>query len=181
MSDRPAPGLILTDDARLSVRRCEVPNPALNRFLYVAVGSDWLWHGRRPWTWQQWEETISQPGYDTWIGYHRGSPAGYFEIDATNEHTVEIQYFGLLPPFVGLGLGGDFLSACVHAAWARPATHKVWLHTCSYDHPRALNNYLARGFEIVDTHEGSDKIDDAPFEPWPGSGRQPLTSTADHR
>jgi hypothetical protein len=27
----------------------------------------------------------------------------------------------------------------------------VWLHTCSFDHPAALPNYLARGFRVFKT------------------------------
>lgn len=181
MSGRPDPAPPALTAGELSVTRCEVPNPALNRFFYFGVGSDWLWTGRRPWTWKQWEETVVQPGYDTWIGYHRGSPAGYFELDATNPARVEVQYFGLLPAFIGHGLGGPLLTACIDHAWANPDTETVWLHTCSKDHPRALNNYLSRGFEIVRTDEDTEQLDDAPLEPWPGSARMPVTSAADHR
>ena len=35
-------------------------------------------------------------------------------------------------------------------AWGwRGTTTRVWLHTCSLDHPRALPNYLAAGFRVV--------------------------------
>jgi hypothetical protein len=37
------------------------------------------------------------------------------------------------------------LSSAVRDAWAL-APSRVWLHTCTLDHPNALPNYLARGF-----------------------------------
>jgi len=45
------------------------------------------------------------------------------------------------------GLGGGLLSAAVEKAWEME-TKRVWVHTCSLDHPYALNNYQARGFQI---------------------------------
>ena len=31
-------------------------------------------------------------------------------------------------------------------AWARPGLARVWVHTCSLDHPRALDFYRKSGF-----------------------------------
>jgi hypothetical protein len=39
------------------------------------------------------------------------------------------------------------LTQAVLEAW-RTAPSRVWLHTCSLDHPAALRNYQARGFEV---------------------------------
>ena len=78
--------------------------------------------------------------------YLRGTPAGYFELD-DQDGDVEIAYFGLLPQFLGKGLGGGFLTAAVEKAWEMGAA-RVWVHTCSLDHPNALKNYQARGFQI---------------------------------
>jgi GNAT superfamily N-acetyltransferase len=52
-----------------------------------------------------------------------------------------------LPQFVGKGLGGGLLSAAIENAWGAE-TNRVWVHTCSLDHPNALKNYQARGFQI---------------------------------
>ncbi len=74
-----------------------------------------------------------------------GAPAGYFELQKHADGSVEIAYFGLLPEFLGRGLGKYLLSEAVEAAWALAAS-RVWLHTCSLDGPAALPNYVARGF-----------------------------------
>ena len=68
------------------------------------------------------------------------------------EESVEIAYFGLLPEFLGLGLGGHLLTEATRAAWALHP-RRIWLHTCTFDHPAALPNYQARGFHITRTEE----------------------------
>ena len=68
-------------------------------------------------------------------------------LDDERRRSVEIAYFGLMPGFIGRGLGATLLAAAVRRGWALPAA-RVWLHTSSHDHPNALANYLARGFRI---------------------------------
>jgi GNAT superfamily N-acetyltransferase len=60
---------------------------------------------------------------------------------------VEIAYFGLLPHAVGTGQGGALLSAAVERAWEMGAS-RVYVNTCTLDHPRALENYQKRGFRL---------------------------------
>jgi len=67
-----------------------------------------------------------------------------------DDGAVEIIYFGLLPAFVGRGLGGALLSSAIEEAW-RVNPLRVWVHTCSLDHPAALANYQARGMKIYKT------------------------------
>jgi GNAT superfamily N-acetyltransferase len=64
------------------------------------------------------------------------------------DDSIEIAYFGLMPEFVGQGLGKYLLARAVEAAWAEKPS-RVWLHTCTLDHPSALPNYLKRGFRRV--------------------------------
>jgi GNAT superfamily N-acetyltransferase len=87
------------------------------------------------------------------VAYVAGTPAGYFEIEKGPEGDVHIVNFGLLPQFIGQGLGGDLLTRAVERAWDWGAT-RVWVSTCSHDHPHALKNYLARGFRILETTQG---------------------------
>ena len=55
------------------------------------------------------------------------------------DRSVEIAFFGLLPQFIGKGLGGYLLSEAIRKAWDLDAS-RVWVHTCTLDHPRALGN-----------------------------------------
>ena len=66
---------------------------------------------------------------------------------------MRIECFGLRRPFFGKGIGGAMLSRAVERCWALGAK-RVWLSTCSHDHPHALDNYRARGFELVEERTG---------------------------
>ncbi len=126
--------------------KLEIPLPALNRFFYQEVGKLWHWKDRLKWTEVEWQNWVECETLQTWMLIYRGTPAGYFELDAQNGD-VEIAYFGLLPEFLGKGLGGSFLSAAIEKAWEMGA-ERVWVHTCILDHPHALNNYQSRGLKI---------------------------------
>jgi GNAT superfamily N-acetyltransferase len=156
------------DGGDLDVRRAEVVCPELNRFLYTAVGGDWYWLDRLSWTHQRWLQWLDRPEVETWVGYHRGTPAGYFELEHLPDTGVELVYFGLLPQFVGRGLGGHLLTAAVRRAWELKP-HRVWLHTCTLDHPQAVANYQARGFVLYDQKENVENLPDRSPGPWPGA------------
>lgn len=157
------------------VVRARVPLPELNRFLYASVGADWRWYMRLTWDYAQWRDYLERDEVGTWIAYVDGTPAGYFELERQPPDSVEIAYFGLMPQFIGGGMGGALLTDAVNAAFefgagGRDAT-RVWLHTCTLDHPAALGNYQARGFRIFDTVEEVEEVPDGPMDPWPGAGR----------
>jgi GNAT superfamily N-acetyltransferase len=122
------------------------PAPELSRFFYRAVGGDWYWLDRLDWTYDQWRAWVTAPGHELWTCWVDGVPAGYVELDRQHEGDVEVAYFGLLPEFAGLGLGGWLLTRAVERAWEVEGTRRVWLHTCELDSPAALANYRARGF-----------------------------------
>jgi GNAT superfamily N-acetyltransferase len=156
---RPEDAVPLARERRLEVRRAEIASPELSRWLYLAVGSEWWWHSRLGWDRERWLAWLDRPEVETWIGYLRGTPAGYFELEAQPGGDVELVYFGLLPAFIGQGLGAELLTAAVACAW-QVATRRVWVHTCSLDHPRALANYEARGFRIYDVEEKLERLPD---------------------
>jgi GNAT superfamily N-acetyltransferase len=170
--------LEMTDPAQLvpargarvefSLVRVEIPCPPLNRFLYAAVGGDWYWIDRLTWTHAQWQSYLDRNDLETWVAYVRGAPAGYFELEAQAEGNVEIAYFGLLAQFIGQGLGGALLTAAIERAWEMGA-RRVWVHTCSLDHPSALPAYQARGFRVFDVVTHEQDLPDKPPGPWPGA------------
>jgi GNAT superfamily N-acetyltransferase len=153
----------------VEIRRAGIPSPELSRFFYTAIGGDWFWIDRLPWTYADWMKALSKPGYETWVAYVDGTPAGYFELDGEDE--IEIAYFGLLPQFAGKGIGGHLLTAAIRRAWERKPK-KVWVHTSSFDHEHALANYKARGFRLVKTEESAKELPDRTPGPWPGAERK---------
>jgi GNAT superfamily N-acetyltransferase len=156
-----------TKGVSLDVIRAEVPCPELNRFLYTAVGSSWCWHSRLSWSYRQWLDYLSRTDLETWVGYVHGTPAGYFELER-RAVDVELAYFGLLPSFVGKGLGGALLTTAVERAWNMNAK-RVWVHTSDLDHPAACKNYEARGFRAYRTEKKTEVLPDQALEPWPGA------------
>lgn len=131
--------------------------PSFYRFLYTQVGQKYHWVDRLGWSDAQIAEYLAQPGLSLWVLYMEGAPAGYFELRQCPDDSTEIAYFGLLPEFVGQGLGKRLLSFAVDRAW-ETGMSRVWLHTCTLDDPAAMPNYLNRGFspykqEVYSTDE----------------------------
>jgi GNAT superfamily N-acetyltransferase len=152
------------------VERADIPSPELSRFLYTAVGGDWYWLDRLEWDFARWLAYLDRPAVETLVLYVSGTPAGFVELEVQADDNVEIAYFGLLPRFIGQGLGGYLLSIGVERAWAQGA-RRVWVHTCSLDSPNALANYTRRGFRVYDQRVEGVEVPDEPTGPWPGAGR----------
>ena len=148
-------------DGPFAVVRAEIPSPELNRFLYASVGAPWIWYGRLAWSREKWLEYLDRPELETWVAYRRGTPAGYFELER-QDRDVEIVYFGLLPSFIGQGLGGPLLCAAIERAWQVGGAVRVWVHTCDLDHPHALANYQARGMRIYNVDQKLEEIPERP-------------------
>jgi len=140
----------------IDVRCIEMPQFQFNRFLYQLVGEAWQWTDKLAWSDQQWRELVESPDHQTWVAYFKGAVLGYFELNRAG-NDVEILYFGLAPQFIGQGMGGYLLSKAIDAAWhwtsstSLSEVDRVWVHTCSLDHPSALVNYEARGFNVYKT------------------------------
>jgi GNAT superfamily N-acetyltransferase len=138
-------------NARLQIREERERDWRFNRDLYFRVGERWEWIDKQPWTDEQWKEYAGAPELRTFAAYHHDALAGYYELRRDTEGGVEIAYFGLLPEFIGRGLGGPLLSSAIKEAWSRRggiSPKRVWVHTCNRDHPRALTNYQARGMIV---------------------------------
>ena len=141
-------------DDRFRIQEITEPKWTFNRDLYLAVGERWQWIDKRSWTEEQWKEYAMAPEVRTFGAYHDGTLAGYYELRQDSQNGVEIAYFGLLPEFLDRGLGGALLTSAIEEAWRMPPPVKrVWVHTCTRDHPRALANYQARGFVICEVKE----------------------------
>ncbi len=140
-SRRPLPA-----DCRLE--RVDPCPPPFFRFLYREVGRDWHWLDRLSWSDETIAEYVGQSGLEIWPLVWRGAPAGYAELHRREGGEVELVYFGLMRHAIGQGIGGPFLSEAMGRAW-NADTRRLWLHTCTLDHPNALSNYLARGFHVV--------------------------------
>ena len=142
----------LSDDPRVRIARQRDCSAALFRHLYVEVGRGYHWVDRLPWTDEDIARYLLQPEISLWLMTYEDAPAGYFELRKCEDGSTEVAYFGLLPGFLGKGLGKHLLTAATEQAWSDGA-NRVWLHTCTLDDPAALPNYLKRGFRPFKTEQ----------------------------
>jgi GNAT superfamily N-acetyltransferase len=136
---RPAAPPRIQGDVR--IEPVHPPDGATNRWFYEQVGAPHRWTdhaGRSDAEWQAWAEQV-----ETWVATVDGERAGYYELHETDDGSVELAYFGLLPPAQGQGLGGHLLTHALQRAFTKRP--RVWVHTCTLDGPHALANYEARG------------------------------------
>lgn len=125
---------------------------AVARECYRRVGAPWHWTDRAEWPEAAWAESLAEVGTELWTARAGASLVGFFLL-RTGDGAVEVQYFGLVPEWIGRRVGGWLLTEAVRRAWAMGA-ERVVLSTCSLDGPAALPNYLARGFSVARTvHE----------------------------
>ena len=115
-----------------------------SRGLYRLVGEKWLWTDKLGWSDEEWRYYTSNKNLRTWLVTSNDKIAGYFEL-LRQADDVEIIYFGLTEGFLDRGWGGSLLTEAIRTAWRWHGTKRVWVHTCTLDHPHALGNYMARG------------------------------------
>jgi len=142
----------LSVDPRFVIREAVVRQWPVNRFLYAFVGGPWEWTDKQWWSDEQWRNYVQADSLRTFLALFEGSVAGYYELRRDEINDVEIVYFGLAPEFIGRGFGGVLLTDALQRAWAWDA-RRVWVHTCTRDHPAAVKNYQARGMVVYDIKE----------------------------
>jgi RimJ/RimL family protein N-acetyltransferase len=123
--------------------------------IQARIGTPYRWKSasRTEEEWQVW--FAENPRRTFWLLSFDREPVGMLSYDLHPGDEVEIETFGLLPEFVGKGLGGHALTLGIQQAWElTPSVTRVWLHTSTLDHPHALPNYHRRGFRTFRTKEG---------------------------
>ena len=146
MTARPAHAPVaLPAGRKIALLRARRPGAAFYRYLYDRVGEEWLWYERRAMDDEALSAIIDDERVEIYVLYDDGVPAGFFELDRREEPEIELAYFGLIPEFIGKGLGPYLLSAAIDLAWSyEPA--RLWVHTNTLDHPSALPLYQRFGF-----------------------------------
>lgn len=117
--------------------------------MYRRVGEPWHWTDRRDWSEVDWRGETDRDDVELWLAREGDDVVGYFQLQLHGSDAV-IRYFGLVPEHLGRGIGGPLLSTAIDRCWSMNPS-RVVLNTCTLDHPRALPNYLARGFSVAGT------------------------------
>lgn len=143
MRQRPTP-LPLGDEA---VRRQHRPDLATYRALYRRIGEDWLWFSRAVMPDDALATLLDRRTTEIYILERNGEPQGLAELHRAEPSAtdVEIAMFGVVPEATGTGAARLLMQSALAAAW-QGGTERVWLHTCSFDHPAAVKFYRRSGF-----------------------------------
>ena len=124
------------------------PDFQLNKFFYKQVGKKHRWVDRLSWSDEKWINFISNKNLETYVISESDDLIGFFELLYNPDlNETEISYFGLLEEYIGKGIGGYALSEAIKKSFEKDIK-RVWLHTCTLDHPNALKNYIARGMKV---------------------------------
>jgi GNAT superfamily N-acetyltransferase len=137
----------------VEIRRAVRPTTSFYRYLYDAVGGPWTWTERRLMSDTELAAIVRDARVEVLVLWVDGVPAGYAELDRRAPPDIELAYFGLVPEFIGQGLGRFLLDLAVRRAWSC-GPRRVWVHTCDLDHPNALGVYQKCGFRVYDRRMG---------------------------
>ncbi len=130
---------------KLTLLRAWNPPVSFYRYLYDAVGRPWTWTDRKRLSDEELGAIIQDDDVEIYVLQVGGVPAGYAELDLRRKPEIELAYLGLMPDFIGQGLGPYLLDWMIRRAWEYGPS-RLWLHTCSLDHPGALPLYQRFGF-----------------------------------
>lgn len=130
--------------------RLDPPTLEFYRYLYETIGAKWGWVERSAMPDDELAEIILHEGVDVFVLYMGGVPAGMFELDRRVSDEVELSHFGLVPDFIGRGLGKHLLAAAVDTAWDFEP-NRVWVRSTNLEHPRGILIYQWAGFTAYDT------------------------------
>jgi GNAT superfamily N-acetyltransferase len=128
-----------------ALRRMNKPVLSEYREIYRRVGEQWLWFSRLAMDDEALTAIVHDPAVEVHILRHRGRDEGILEVDFRKFPEVEISFLGVTGQLLGKGAGRYLMNRALEIAWAR-APKRVTIHTCTLDHPRALEFYLKTGF-----------------------------------
>lgn len=124
------------------------PQPDLVKYrtLFARVGTPWLWFSRAVMPDKKLAAILSNPAVEVFaVVDPHGIEVGMLELDFGDLPNCEIAYFGLVPELNGSGHGRWLMAETLARAWRKDVS-RVWVHTCTLDHPSALGFYRAQGF-----------------------------------
>ena len=128
-----------------SLRKVDAPALHWYRDLHRRVGEEWLWFSRARLNDRELAAIIHAPGIEVHALVVDGRDEGLLELDFREAGECELAFFGLARDAVGQGLGRFLMNAALALAWEKPI-RRFWVHTCTFDHPAALDFYQRSGF-----------------------------------
>lgn len=137
-----ADGLARSD---LMLRQVEQPALEWYRALFRAVGAPWLWFSRLRLNDGELGAILHDPAVAVYALVEGTREIGLLELDFRRAGAVELAFLGVVPEAIGCGAGRFLMAHAIELVRAR-GSDRFWVHTCTLDHPKALDFYLRAGF-----------------------------------
>ena len=118
--------------------------------LFRRVGAEHLWYSRLVMPRAQLERALADTA--THLRVCRtadGRDEGMLEMAFDVSGACEIKYFGLTEALQGTGAARHLMNHAITTAFDR-GVERLWLHTNTIDHPRAMAFYRRTGFRAVE-------------------------------
>lgn len=144
MRERPTLALS-TSNGAWSLERLNPPDLDVYQHLFRRVGAPYLWFSRLTMTDEQLGAIVRDPNVEVYAVQSASEQAGLLELDFRTHGECELVFFGLLQPYIGKGAGRWLMNRAIEMAWSHPI-RRFWVHTCTLDHPAALDFYRRSGF-----------------------------------
>lgn len=132
--------------------RWAAPHPVRYRALFRRVGEPWLWFSRLVMEDDTLTATIHHPAIEIYaVVDRRDIEIGLLELDFRTADMCEIGYLALVPELTGQRHGRWLMAQALALGWRKGVT-RLWVHTCTLDHPAALGFYRKSGFRPFSRH-----------------------------
>jgi GNAT superfamily N-acetyltransferase len=126
------------------------------RALFRNVGQNLLWFSRLIMSDEKLQETLANPGTESFTLMRGQDAIGILELSFRDMPACELAFFGLVDTEIGKGTGRALIDEAIRRAFAKPI-QRMWLSTCTLDHPKALSFYRKAGFKpfmrFVEVHD----------------------------
>jgi GNAT superfamily N-acetyltransferase len=125
------------------------PDLTVYRDLFARVGAqDWLWFSRMQMPDDDLAAILAHDDVTLHTLLRDGHPEALLELDFRETGACELAFFGVSPALMGTGAGRVLMNHALRLAWARDIA-RFHVHTCTMDHPGALDFYRRSGFSPV--------------------------------
>ena len=121
------------------------PDAAWYRTLFRHIGEPYLWVSRLRMTDEVLLRAIRDPQVHLFTLQVDGADEGILELDFRVPGECEIAFLGVTERLVGTRAARFLMNEALDRAWTS-GIERVWLHTCTLDHPKAIPFYLRSGF-----------------------------------
>ncbi|MEM9798140.1 MAG: GNAT family N-acetyltransferase [Pseudomonadota bacterium] len=132
----------------LALRDVPAPDVYWYRELFRRVGEEWLWQSRLAMAETDLAAILHDGAVDVAVLERHGVAEGLLELDFRVPGECELAFFGVTAALQGSGAGRWMMEQALDRVFAR-GVKRLWVHTCTLDHPAALDFYRRSGFDVT--------------------------------